>query len=433
MTDALDHIYEDVDRELQERNVSPTERDRVAEVVWWAVENYKRLTDQGIGQPLADPALTAREIVADVCDYGVLGSLFGKSGIEDIDIKGGRLRYFTRGRWKVPVEPTNERRNRHVITQLLARAGVALDQTHPTVDGVQVLDGRGRLAGSIPPASTQLSMSLRLYVERSAALEDLVPGGSIGGSVLSESTAMLSGPAAELLSLDLRAKGGLIVSGEAGSGKTTLLSALLSRVDPSHVVRLVEEFREIHFVHDLGDSYQMVPGADDGQQCRTIAGLVRLMLRMRPDLVAVGEVRGPEAWDLARAAGVGAGFICTIHAPSAGRGLEALALLGRGHENRPAPELIRETFSQVIHFVAHCERGEGPDGGYVHQVTEIRAVVPPMDASRSFSSEVIFDRPDGLGTPMRWTKIMPPEPVVERLERVLPDGSNLRDVLEGRA
>jgi hypothetical protein len=64
-------------------------------------------------------------------------------------------------------------------------------------------------------------------------------------------------------------------------------------------------------------------------------------------------------------------------------------------------------------------------------VTQVRAVVPPVDASRAFTSVPIFERPDGLGTPMRWTKLEPPAPVVDRLERLLPAGVHLRDVLGG--
>jgi pilus assembly protein CpaF len=418
--DALDRIYDDVDAALLAENVSPQDRDSVRRVAARVVGEHMTMADRGIVAPLADPDGTVGEIVADICDFGVLGTLFAMEGVEDITVEGEQISYFADGRWKVPNAPTTERRNRHVIDQLLAQAGVALDQTHPSVDGVQVLDGRGRLAADIPPVSPMLSVTIRLKVERSMTLEELVE------------REMLSGPCADLLALVIRARGAFIVSGEAGSGKTTLLSALIGEADPGHVVRVVEEYREIDFAHNLGNTYQTVPGPDDGQHVRTIAGLVRHMLRTRPDLVIVGEIRGPEAWDLARAAGVGAGCAATVHAPDASRGLEALVLLGRGHEQHPEPDVIRETFSHLLHFVIHCERGVGADGAYVHQVTEVRAIYPPVDPKRMFTSEVIFDRPDGLGSPMAWTKLAPPEPVVERLERHL-SGSDLRTLLAGES
>lgn len=419
-TTDLDHLYEEVDRLLLAENVSPREdRDGVRRIVTQAVGDYGVRADRGVVERLADPAVTVEEIVSDVCDYGVLGTVFALPDVEDLTIKREQIRFFRQGRWQAPVRPTTERRNRHVILRLIADAGVPLDQANPTLDGVQVLEGRGRLAGAIPPVSPVLDMVIRLYVLRSVTVEDLVDWD------------MLPQAAADLLALDLRAKGAAIISGEAGSGKTTVMSALLGQADPGHVVRLVEEYREIDFTHDLGGSHQMVPGPSDNQPCRSIAGLVRLALRLRPDIVSVGEVRDRVAWDLASAAGVGAGFLCTVHAPTAARALERLVLLSRSHEDRPEPELIRDTFSDLIHFVAHTTRGTGADGSYIHQVAEVRAVFPPMDASRGFTSEVIFERPDGLGTPMRWTKLEPPTPVVDRLERLLPTGVHLRDLLSG--
>lgn len=419
MTDHLDRIEEDLDELLLARNISPRDREAVHAAATEVVGAYTTLAGRGVVPPLASPERVVDDLVSDVCDYGVLGQLFATPGIEDITIRGEQVRYFWQGRWKAPRWPTTERRNRHVVMRLLADTGVPLDQQKPTVDGVQILDGKGRLAGAIPPVSTVLDITIRLYVARSAALEELVEWGS------------LTSAAAELLRWDLRAKGAILISGETASGKTTVASALLREADPGHVVRLVEEYREIDFSHDLGGSMQIHLGAEEGQQCRSIAGLVRLALRLHADLVAVGEVRGREAWELSSAAGVGAGFLCTIHAPNAVRALERLALLSRNHEDRPEPDLIRETFSHLLHFVLHCERGAAPDGTYVHQVTEVRVVVPPTDPARGFSSEVIFERPAGLGTPMRWTKIALPEAIEDRIARVLPRGWSVRELLEG--
>jgi type IV secretory pathway ATPase VirB11/archaellum biosynthesis ATPase len=261
-----------------------------------------------------------------------------------------------------------------------------------------------------------LSATIRLKRGNTPSLDDLVGWG------------MLSGAAADLLVLLLRAQRNFLISGEAGSGKTTLLASVLHEANPAHVLRIVEEYREIDFTHELGQSYQIAPKSDD-PQCRSIAGLLRFVLRMRPDIVVVGEVRGAEAWALPRAAGVGAGFAATIHAPHASGGLEALVLLSRGHEDRPEPDVIRETFSERIAVVVHCRRGTTPDGQYVHEVAEIRAVLPPVDASRLFSSEALFERVDGLGSPMRYTNLLPPVELVAQLEAHLAPGETLRDLL----
>lgn len=422
--EALEQINTDVDAALLAENVSPSDRDRVRGIVERVVGDYTVLAAQAMAAPLANPSRTIAELVLDICDYGVLGELFRTPGIEDIWVYGETIRYFWQGRWKAPSLPTTERRNRHVIMRLLADAGVPLDTQSATVDGVQVLGGTARLAGAIPRVSTKLDVVIRLYVERRTSLEELIAG--------TESTVpMLSAAAAALLKYDLRAQGTILVSGETGSGKTTLASALLGEADPTHMVRLIEEYREMYFGNELGGPLQIVPGPDDGRNERTIAGLIRLALRLHSDIIAVGEVRGPDAWELSGAAGVGAGCLCTLHAPNATRALERLALLSRGHADRPELDAIRETFSHLVHFVAHCERGIGPEGDYLHQVTEIRVVAPPLEAERGFTSEAVFGRPDGLGTPMRWTKVSLPEAIEDRIQRVLPAGVDLRDLLEG--
>lgn len=416
MIDDLERIYAEVDAALLREDVSPRNRKAVTAVAARVVGDHMTKAGSGLFPPLAHPDRTVAEIVDDVCEYGVLGKLLADPRVEDVLVEGSTIRAMVGGRPIAPTEPTTEARNRHVITQLLLSSGVALDDSHPIVDGVQVLGGRGRLAAAIPPVSPVLSATIRLKRGTTPSLDDLVGWG------------MLSGAAAELLVLLLRSKLNFLISGEAGSGKTTLLASVLHEADPAHVLRIVEEYREIDFTHELGQSYQIAPKADD-PECRSIAGLLRFVLRTNPGLVVVGEVRGPEAWDLARAASVGAGFAATIHAPHAAGGLEALVLLGRGHRDRPEPVDIRETFSDRIAVVVHCRRGVTPEGAYVHEVAEIRAVMPPIDPTRAFSSEPLFERVDGLGSPMRWTNLLPPPELVARLEANMPPGDSLRSLL----
>jgi hypothetical protein len=96
---------------------------------------------------------------------------------------------------------------------------------------------------------------------------------------------------------------------------------------------------------------------------------------------------------------------------------------------------VRRAFARSIDLVVHMERDDpnlvAEDAAYLHQVTEIRAVVPQI--GKEFSSELIFERKDGLGSPLTWTGKLPPTRLVQRLERLLPKGTTLRDVLLGRA
>lgn len=133
---------------------------------------------------------------------------------------------------------------------------------------------------------------------------------------------------------------------------------------------------------------------------------------------------------------MGAGFLATIHANSAEDALEALVLTALGAGENIQEKLIRRTFSRSIDFVVFCERDDpnvgDPDGAYLHQVTEIRAVSPFLLDDGAFSSEPIFHRPGGIGTPMEATGRAMPTDLVRRLERQLPFGITLQDVITGK-
>ena len=160
--------------------------------------------------------------------------------------------------------------------------------------------------------------------------------------------------------------------------------------------------------------------------------LVKFILAMRPDRIVVGEVRGSEAFELTRAVNAGCGFACTVHANSARDALNALvnAAIMAG-ENVTEP-IVRKVFSAAIDFVVYCDRDDinrvHPTAGIRRQVMEVLAVVPSLGGD--FSTEPIFVREE-LGKPLEWTGAVPPN--AELIERALPEGINLRAILERRS
>src|SRR5665811_1326989 len=156
----------------------------------------------------------------------------------------------------------------------------------------------------------------------------------------------------------------------------------------------------------------------------------KFVLAMRPDRIVVGEVRGAEALELTRAVNAGTGFSCTVHANSATDALAALvnAALMAG-ENVPET-VVRSVFSASIDLVIHLDRemqGES-EGPIRRQVMEILALVPSL--REDFSVEPLFVR-ERLGSPMRWTGALPHQSIAARLQRLLPDGVGLADVMSG--
>lgn len=151
---------------------------------------------------------------------------------------------------------------------------------------------------------------------------------------------------------------------------------------------------------------------------------------MRPDRIVVGEVRGAESFELTRAVNAGCGFACTVHANSAADALDALvnAALMAG-ENVTEP-IVRKVFSSALDLVVHLDRDTVSDGPIRRRVMEILALVPSL--RDDFSTQPIFAR-EHIGAPLEWTGMMPPESLVERIERAVPKGRGLREIIAGAA
>lgn len=391
---------------------------RLVELLKATVEDYQRSAQMGEARSLADPDATVRRLLQSVTYYGPLGELLEREDVEEIFIEGDRVTYLeTGGQLRGLETPSSETENRQVIERLMAATDRRLDASHP-VSQARILEGSARLTAVIPPVADRLSATIRRYALRRETLGSLVALGS------------LSVEAAEFLTVAMRASASVIVSGPPGAGKTSFLSALIAAVPSDHCVRACEEVRELHVPLVHGSYYEARPPSLDGGGEISLRDLVKVTLAMRPDLIVVGEVRGAEAFELTRAVNAGCGLACTIHANSAPDALDALvnAALMAG-ENIPE-RVVRKVFASSIDLVVHLDRDvEANGGGIRRQTMEIRALVPSLHDD--FSSEPLFHR-ERLGAPLEWTGSLPPTSLVRRLERVLPRGSSLPRLLEGR-
>ena len=209
---------------------------------------------------------------------------------------------------------------RRLAQRLAAAAGRRLDESMPFVDA-QMPDGT-RLHAVIPPiARTCAVVSLRVPRRRAFTLDDLVAGGT------------LTVTGALWLRAIMQARLAFVISGGTGTGKTTILSTLLGCVRPQERIVVVEDSAELRPDHPHAVFLQARPVNVEGAGEVTLAHLVRQALRMRPDRVVVGEVRGAEVVDLLTALNTGHEGGCgTVHANSAGdvpARLEALGLVAR--------------------------------------------------------------------------------------------------------
>jgi pilus assembly protein CpaF len=356
-------------------------------------------------------------VLRAVSDLGPLTELLSRTDIEEIFIEGGRVSYLDgSGRLRALDQPSSEPENRHLIERLLAETDRRLDASSPIVQA-RVLDGAARLTAVIPPIADQLSATIRRYALRKETLVSLVELGS------------LTRPAAGFLAMAMKTTASFLVSGPPGAGKTSLLAALIQAVPAAQCIRSCEEVRELHVPMLHGSYYESRPPALDGHGEISLRDLVKVILAMRPDRIIVGEVRGAEAFELTRAVNAGCGFGCTIHANSARDALNALVNAAMMAGENVAEPVVRRVFAASLDFVVHLDRDTSGDGPVRRQVMEVLALVPALHDD--FSTQPIFVR-SRIGGPLEWTGALPPDGTVDRIERVLPPGTKLGEVLEGK-
>jgi pilus assembly protein CpaF len=242
------------------------------------------------------------------------------------------------------------------IEHMLVPVGRRLDRSHPTVDA-RLADG-SRLCASIEPVAVDgPCLSIRRFAAAPLPLAAFGP------------TRVVS-----LLTEVVRHRCNVMVSGATSSGKTTLLNALAQLVEPHARIITLEDVAELRLLHPHVLRFETREATPDGVGEVTLAHLLRTALRMRPDRLVVGEVRGNEAVHLLQALNTGHdGSLCTVHANS---GLDALTRLATlvTHEvaGWPVAAVVHHV-ARAVDVVVHLART--PGGG--RRVAEVVEVVEP--------------------------------------------------------
>lgn len=265
----------------------------------------RALAAEGVVAPPAQWAAMVRGLVDDLAGLGPLEDLLRDETVTDVCCNGPAEVFVERsGRLeRAPVRFDGDDHLRAVLDRVVAPLGVRLDRTRPWVD--TVLPGGVRLHALLPPLVDHVTVTLRRVPATVPGWEQLVTWGTLD----EDGVAVLRGAVA--------ARRNLVVCGPAGVGKTTLLARLLSEVGEDRVV-VVQDAPELdhpapHTVH-----LHVRPPSPDGAGGVGTRTLVRNALRMRPDRLVVGEVRGAEVADLLAAMNTGHhGSATTVHANSA--------------------------------------------------------------------------------------------------------------------
>lgn len=301
------------------------------------VELQSKLAELGRPHTAADVAGAMRDVGAVVTDQSLLAALdelrrnstgagpledlLTQTGVTDVVVNGADGVYVDRGHGleKSSVGFADDEQVRRLAIRLAASAGKRLDDAQPFVDG-RLHDGTRLHAILSPVSSPGTLISLRVPARTTMTLEQLRDRGTLTGTGL----AIVQGLIAR--------KVPFVISGGTGTGKTTLLAAMLSTVDANERIVVVEDAAELRLDHPHWVRLEGRQANSEGSGAITLTTLVRQALRMRPDRVVLGEVRGAEVIDLLTAFNTGhEGGCATIHANSINdvpARFEALAGLG---------------------------------------------------------------------------------------------------------
>jgi pilus assembly protein CpaF len=242
-----------------------------------------------------------------------------------------------------PVAFRDEEHLRQVIDRVVSLVGRRVDESSPMVDA-RLPDG-SRVNAVLPPVALDGPLlTIRKFARAPLAIVDLVGSGS------------LSAGQAALLERCVRGRLNVVVSGGTGTGKTTLLNALAGFIDPAERIVTVEDAAELRLPQPHVARLESRPPNVEGRGEVTLRALVRNALRMRPDRIVVGEVRGGEALDMLQAMNTGHdGSLTTVHASSpadAIRRIEMMALMaGLDLPHVAVREQVMAAVDVVIHLV----------------------------------------------------------------------------------
>ncbi len=297
----------------------------------------------------ADPLLATdrherlvRELADEVAGLGPLEPLLADLSVTEVMVNGTGSCFVERsGRLeRVPVV-LDDLGIMRIVERIIAPLGLRLDRASPMVDA-RLPDG-SRLHAVIPPLAIDgACVTIRRFGARRIELEEFAPGAR----------------GAAFLRWAVAAGWNVLVSGGTSSGKTTLLNAMSESIEATERIITIEETAELRLVQPHVVRLEARPPNAEGAGAVSVRDLVRTALRMRPDRIVVGEVRGEEALDLLQALNTGhEGALSTVHANGPVDALRRLATLSLFSGVALPFEAITEQVAAAVDIVVQVERG----------------------------------------------------------------------------
>jgi len=380
---AMDYIRDQVLAEIEPavavRLTRPELTTRVDQLVSKVANDYRLLLNQ------AEQEVLTVNIVDDMIGLGPLEPLLQDDSVSDILVNGPKMIYVER-RGKLQLTPLHFRNEAHVLhaaQRIASSVGRRVDESSPMLDA-RLKDG-SRVNVITPPLSLKgTSLSIRKFSRIVMDFPKLIQNGTVSPAL------------ARALEIAARCRLNIIISGGTGSGKTTFLNVLSSMIDHGERIITIEDAAELQLQQPHVIQLETRPANIEGRGEVLQRDLVRNALRMRPDRIILGEVRGDEAFDMMQAMNTGHnGSMSSIHANSARDALSRIeSMMLMANANLPI-RAIRAQMTSALDLIVQTERMR--DG--VRRVTEVVEVAGLEEEIISlgtlFSYRYVGENPDG--------------------------------------
>jgi pilus assembly protein CpaF len=300
-------------------------------------------------------------IIDNMVGLGPIEPLLRDETVTDIMVNGAHQVYVER-RGKLELTDIRFRDNQNVMNvaqRIVTRIGRRIDETCPICDA-RLEDGSRVNIIAPPLAIDGCAISIRKFAKKTITLDVMARQGNIGDNV------------ARVLKIAAACRLNLVISGGTGSGKTTMLNAMSRLIDPGERVVTIEDAAELQLQQPHVVRLETRPANLEGQGEVTMRDLVKNALRMRPDRIICGEVRGPEALDMLQAMNTGHdGSMCTLHANSPREAITRIEnMVGMAAANLPA-KAIRAQIVGAVNLILQISRMR--DG--IRRITHVTEVV----------------------------------------------------------
>lgn len=332
----------------------------------------------------AERAMLVRDIQHEMLGFGPLELLMADPSVSDILVNSWQQVYVERkGRLELtPVTFTDEKHLLRIIDKIVSLVGRRIDESSPMVDA-RLPDG-SRVNAVIPPVALDgPMMSIRRFAHIPLRMENLI----------SDALKTLTPEMGQLLEGLIKSKVNILISGGTGAGKTTLLNILSGFIPESERVVTIEDAAELQMQQPHVVRLETRPMNIEGKGEITQRALVRNALRMRPDRIVIGEVRGAEAFDMLQAMNTGhEGSLTTIHANTPRDAISRLEnMVGMANLNMPHRAVRQQIASAITVVVQSLRLIDGR-----RKVTSIQEVTG-MEGEVITMQEIFTFRQTGIG------------------------------------